>query len=167
MESKHKEIEEFYISEDQLADVKRIAENRIRNRWPVSDPRSSQYRRVLERPQINWLRFIVISLGLSLSTIVLLFLLRMLYVSNLIRYVIAVAYMIVFCLIHKHSIICEIIRIYQHYAPDQVRMRCCCEPSCSVYMIMSIQKYGAVKGIIRGIKRLHRCNPRTGGIDYP
>lgn len=40
-------------------------------------------------------------------------------------------------------------------------------PTCSTYMIMAINKYGLIIGIIKGIKRLIRCKPPNGGIDYP
>ncbi len=39
-------------------------------------------------------------------------------------------------------------------------------PSCSEYMILAIKKYGCIKGIYLGIKRLLRCNPFSkGGYD--
>jgi len=39
-------------------------------------------------------------------------------------------------------------------------------PSCSEYMLQAIVKYGCVKGIFLGIKRLLRCHPfAKGGYD--
>lgn len=39
-------------------------------------------------------------------------------------------------------------------------------PSCSTYMKQAIEKYGWVKGILKGIKRLLKCNPFSkGGYD--
>lgn len=39
-------------------------------------------------------------------------------------------------------------------------------PTCSNYMMQAIQKYGCVKGIYLGIKRLLRCHPfAKGGYD--
>lgn len=39
-------------------------------------------------------------------------------------------------------------------------------PSCSEYMKQAIEKYGCLKGIYLGIKRLLRCNPFSkGGYD--
>jgi putative component of membrane protein insertase Oxa1/YidC/SpoIIIJ protein YidD len=34
-------------------------------------------------------------------------------------------------------------------------------------MILSIEKYGSLKGILNGIARLLRCRKPNGGIDYP
>lgn len=39
-------------------------------------------------------------------------------------------------------------------------------PSCSEYMMQAIEKYGCVKGVFLGIKRLLRCHPfAKGGYD--
>lgn len=32
-------------------------------------------------------------------------------------------------------------------------------PTCSNYMIMAIEKYGTIKGVYLGIKRILRCHP--------
>ena len=66
----------------------------------------------------------------------------------------------------KHFMIWCVL-VYQHRAPDDVRLRCLYTPSCSEYMIMSIMKYGTIRGTIRGIKRLKRCHYPNGGHDYP
>ena len=34
-------------------------------------------------------------------------------------------------------------------------------------MILSIEKFGTIIGVSRGIKRLIRCRPPNGGIDKP
>ena len=59
------------------------------------------------------------------------------------------------------------IHLYQNKASDKTRLRCVFEPSCSEYMILAIEKYGTIVGIVKGIKRLLRCHPPNGGIDYP
>ena len=44
----------------------------------------------------------------------------------------------------------------------------CCiyEPTCSVYAIQAIEKYGAFKGGFMAIKRILRCHPfHEGGYD--
>lgn len=42
---------------------------------------------------------------------------------------------------------------------------CRFHPSCSQYMIDSVQKHGPVKGAWRGLKRIARCHP-FGGSGY-
>ena len=39
-------------------------------------------------------------------------------------------------------------------------------PTCSEYMMQAIKKYGIIKGILLGTKRLLKCNPFSkGGYD--
>lgn len=39
-------------------------------------------------------------------------------------------------------------------------------PSCSEYMVQAIEKYGCIKGIYLGFKRLLKCHPfAKGGYD--
>ena len=57
--------------------------------------------------------------------------------------------------------------MYKAYAPMRIREKCRFEPSCSTYMILAIEKYGLIKGFIKGIKRIKRCKPPNGGVDYP
>lgn len=45
-------------------------------------------------------------------------------------------------------------------------IRCKYYPTCSEYMMQAIEKYGFLKGIFIGLKRLLRCNPFSkGGYD--
>ena len=45
-------------------------------------------------------------------------------------------------------------------------VHCKFEPTCSEYTKQAIEKYGVVKGIWIGIKRIIRCNPFSkGGYD--
>lgn len=60
-----------------------------------------------------------------------------------------------------------IILMYKAFAPKKMRDRCRFEPTCSTYMIMAINKYGLIRGVVKGIKRICRCKPPNGGIDYP
>lgn len=43
--------------------------------------------------------------------------------------------------------------------------QCRYDPSCSQYMIDAVRKYGLVRGVWRGGKRIARCNP-LGGNGY-
>lgn len=52
------------------------------------------------------------------------------------------------------------IRVYQIIIrPWLPQGQCVFEPSCSVYTIQAIEKYGAIKGGYLGIKRILRCHP--------
>ena len=79
----------------------------------------------------------------------------------------AIVVSLLFCFILRRFLLTGLIRTYQHFAPDQIRNRCMYEPSCSDYMLQAIQKYGPIHGLIRGIRRLKRCNSRGGGFDPP
>lgn len=47
-----------------------------------------------------------------------------------------------------------------------VNIHCKFYPSCSQYMIQAIEKYGCIKGVILGMKRLLKCHPfAKGGYD--
>lgn len=87
---------------------------------------------------------------------------NMSWIGILIDVVIAIIW---FCFIGKKTVI-WFVHIYQRYAPDRIRLKCLFEPSCSEYMILAVNKYGAFKGVYKGVKRLFRCRP-PGGIDYP
>jgi len=65
------------------------------------------------------------------------------------------------------KIIIWLVLFYQKVASDKVRNRCVFTPSCSEYMILSVKKYGVIKGVIKGIKRLKRCHLPNFGEDYP
>ena len=60
-----------------------------------------------------------------------------------------------------------LILLYKATAPKSMRDRCRFEPTCSTYMIMAINKYGLLIGIIKGIRRIVRCKPPYGGEDFP
>jgi len=64
-------------------------------------------------------------------------------------------------------ILISFIRLYQKTAPTRIRNSCRFEPSCSEFMILSLQKYGTRKGLLKGINRLQRCKIPHGGTDYP
>jgi hypothetical protein len=64
------------------------------------------------------------------------------------------------------KIIIKLINWYQS-KPCFPHSACVFEPTCSEYMKLAVKKYGAVKGLCKGIKRILRCKPKNGGIDYP
>lgn len=63
-----------------------------------------------------------------------------------------------------------ILKFYKKYiSPFLVRNlghSCRFTPTCSEYMIYSIEKFGTLKGLGKGIVRLLKCNPLSrGGFD--
>lgn len=60
------------------------------------------------------------------------------------------------------------VRGYQWLLSPILGNRCRFYPSCSEYFILAVQKYGAVCGSLRGIRRILRCHPfHQGGNDPP
>jgi putative membrane protein insertion efficiency factor len=61
-----------------------------------------------------------------------------------------------------------LIRLYQVTLSPLLGPACRFEPSCSRYMIESVRKYGPIRGLARGLRRLSRCHPwNPGGYDPP
>jgi len=73
------------------------------------------------------------------------------------------------------KLILKLIRFYQNthifhnylarqlFLTDQV---CRFQPTCSQYTYLAVEKYGVVKGLFLGFKRIIRCHPLSqGGFD--
>ena len=63
-----------------------------------------------------------------------------------------------------------LVRLYQIFLSPIVGQQCRFYPTCSVYFIESVRKYGALRGGLRGIWRICRCYPwpwNPGGFDPP
>ncbi len=61
-----------------------------------------------------------------------------------------------------------VVRLYQWLLSPMLGRRCKFEPTCSAYFIEAVRKYGAVRGTLRGLWRICRCNPwNRGGYDPP
>ncbi len=157
-----KEVE-FYCDED--SDISETAKMFLAN-LDKNDPSSIYYKRILERPNINWLQiilqttipiiFFIVSVKLLLK--------RWHNLGNTI-FITSLCFIIYILVRFKNIIIC-IIHIYQHFAPDSIRLKCRFEPSCSQYMILALEKYGVLKGLKMGINRLKRCKVGNGGYDF-
>ncbi len=61
------------------------------------------------------------------------------------------------------------IKFYRKYLSSLKRYPTCRYiPTCSEYAVLAIEKYGVVKGLIKAVWRVLRCNPFSkGGVDYP
>jgi uncharacterized protein len=61
-----------------------------------------------------------------------------------------------------------IIQLYQITLSPLLGPACRFEPTCSRYMVESLRKYGVLKGLSRGLRRLSKCHPwNPGGYDPP
>ncbi len=59
-----------------------------------------------------------------------------------------------------------LVKGYQRVISPLLQPRCIYLPTCSQYFIEAVEKYGAIKGGLMGIKRIARCNPfHEGGYD--
>ena len=57
---------------------------------------------------------------------------------------------------------------YQHTLSPLLGPTCRFRPSCSRYMVGAVTKYGLIRGVARGLRRLARCHPwNPGGYDPP
>ena len=60
------------------------------------------------------------------------------------------------------------VRGYQRLLSPLLGGYCRFRPTCSEYMILAIRRYGALRGVPRGVLRIARCNPLGGsGFDPP
>ena len=58
------------------------------------------------------------------------------------------------------------LRAYKFLISPLLPSACRYRPTCSEYMLEAVEKFGAVKGVWMGMKRLGRCHPfHEGGYD--
>lgn len=152
------------FDENQLGNMDEIAKSLFADE---NDPASYGYKRTLERPDIHWGRLIAFIFMIVAVPAAVLFLMCYFGKYLLLSVLISVAVLIVLIGAFLKKIVLGMVRLYQRFAPDSVREKCRFEPSCSHYMIMSVDKYGVVKGVAKGVNRLRRCNTDGGGFDYP
>ena len=58
------------------------------------------------------------------------------------------------------------LRIYKKFLSPLMPPACRFTPTCSEYMYDAVSRYGALKGVALGLKRLVKCNPFCkGGYD--
>ena len=59
-----------------------------------------------------------------------------------------------------------LLRCYKRFLSPLLPPMCRFEPTCSVYTLQAVDKYGALRGIWLGVRRLGRCHPfNPGGWD--
>lgn len=63
-------------------------------------------------------------------------------------------------------IIIYLIRFYQKFISPLKKPSCRFYPTCSEYAMQAVQKYGALKGLYKALRRILRCHPlHPGGFD--
>ena len=59
-----------------------------------------------------------------------------------------------------------ILKIYKRFISPNIMEACRFTPTCSEYMMTAVTRYGAIKGIWMGLRRIMRCHPwHPGGHD--
>ena len=59
-----------------------------------------------------------------------------------------------------------LIQFYRRFLSPMLPPTCRYEPSCSLYTVQALEKYGVLKGLFMGILRVLRCHPfARGGFD--
>lgn len=62
----------------------------------------------------------------------------------------------------------SLVQLYQHYAPETVRRKCLCKPTCSEYAILALRKYNTYVALQKIYRRLFvTCRGIHYQIDYP
>jgi putative membrane protein insertion efficiency factor len=64
------------------------------------------------------------------------------------------------------SLILALLSGYKRWLSPLLPQACRFYPTCSEYMAEAVRRYGALRGVWLGLKRLVRCHPFTaGGLD--
>ena len=64
------------------------------------------------------------------------------------------------------QIVIALIKGYQRFISPLLASSCRFHPTCSQYTLEAVERYGAVKGLWLGAKRISRCHPfNPGGYD--
>ncbi|MBE7544795.1 MAG: membrane protein insertion efficiency factor YidD [Solibacteraceae bacterium] len=55
---------------------------------------------------------------------------------------------------------------YKRFISPLLPSACRFHPTCSIYMRDAVDRYGAARGVLMGLRRLARCHPfHPGGVD--
>jgi uncharacterized protein len=64
------------------------------------------------------------------------------------------------------QVVIALLRFYKYWISPMLPSACRFHPTCSVYMLEAVDKYGVARGVWLGLKRLGRCHPlHEGGFD--
>lgn len=74
------------------------------------------------------------------------------------------------------KLLLKLIKLYQHTSTFRHQLlktlwlsdaSCRFQPTCSQYMYEAINKYGTIRGVLLGLKRILRCHPWSKGGPDP
>ncbi|MDW8066238.1 MAG: membrane protein insertion efficiency factor YidD [Aquificaceae bacterium] len=66
------------------------------------------------------------------------------------------------------DLVIAFLKLWQAFISPLYPPSCRYYPSCSQYAIMAVEKYGVLRGMLKAVWRIIRCNPLSkGGVDYP
>ena len=120
----------------------------------------------LNRPEMHYTKAII-ALSVFVVQFVALLLVGIWYIDAWwITTLILVGYTVAYGAVIAKRAVIWMVHLYQNKASDETRLKCVFEPSCSEYMILAVQKYGVIRGVYKGIRRLFRCGNESG-VDYP
>ncbi len=61
------------------------------------------------------------------------------------------------------KLVLRLIKFYQKYLSLEVWAVCRFTPTCSEYTYQAVEKYGTIKGLYLGFRRVLRCHPWSEG----
>ncbi len=128
----------------------------------------SDSKATIKRPDVNWqhglIRLLLIMAGGTISSWLLINIFPPGTISWSLLSELCIA---AIALLTARSNLLLAIRLYQRYAPENVRGRCAMTPTCSEYAVLAIRRYGILRGSLMTYRRLrYRCDG-TPTIDYP
>ena len=124
----------------------------------VTEEEKQKYYSRFEHPKINFLKLVIIAF---VYLIILTGLITIQVIYSVQRWIIVIdslVFLILTVIVFAKKLIILAIRLYQRFAPMRTREKCVFTPTCSTYTIQAVQKYGAIKGLILGYKRIKRCH---------
>jgi len=64
------------------------------------------------------------------------------------------------------KVVISFIKFYRKFISPLKKPSCRFSPTCSMYTLEAVEKYGALKGSFMGMKRILKCHPfHKGGYD--
>jgi putative membrane protein insertion efficiency factor len=122
----------------------------------------------IKRPSVSVKKGLLVIIAVSVTLFLLFHYVLSIYIESLgTRMLIVLAAGVLIFFVNMQKAATWLILVYQKLAPDELRLACVFEPSCSEYMLMAIKKHGPYVGVLKGIKRLLRCHYPNGGVDNP